>query len=111
MTLVERLLQVRRFLRDEYRSGQAEAEGFPVDREARPAWDALHDAIERGVKQADALEAAEKALEAADKRLCELTPSFAPDVGPDMRDAAAIEETGAVVLQVREALSKLRGTE
>jgi hypothetical protein len=45
-----------------------------------------------------------EALEAADKRLCELTPNFPPDVGPDMRDAEEIEKTGHVVMQIRAAL-------
>lgn len=49
-----------------------------------------------------------EALEAADRRLCELTPNFPPDVGPDARDAAEVEETGLVVLQIRDALAKLK---
>lgn len=43
--IVERLLQVREFLLSEYGSAEAEAEGYPVDRECRPAWDALHAAL------------------------------------------------------------------
>jgi hypothetical protein len=56
------------------------------------------------VGTADRIRELEEALRAADKRLCELTPNFPPDVGPDMQDAPEIEETGAVVMQIRAAL-------
>jgi hypothetical protein len=60
-------------------------------------------------QQAATIAELREACDVADKRLCELTPNFPPDVGPDMRDAEEIEKTGVVVMQIRATLERTRG--
>ena len=66
-----------------------------------PGW---RDELDERKRLADTITRLQAALEAADARLCELTPSYPPDGPATLVEAEECEKTRVVVMLVREAL-------